>query len=239
MEKLIMWDANMREERTDKYEIIEGDTLDIGDLSAGRVVYRIRALKDFRDVKAGDLGGFIECKDNLSQRFNSWVYPGSVVCGDARVRDDGKVRGNSRLQGSSIVGSRAEVSDVTLRDNVTIEGNAQVANVALSGNLYVSGEADIQLARDVVFYSRVGSECGVLTAYRTRDNSVGVTRGCFTGSLGEFETAVAKTHGKVGTFRANEYALEYEALVKAIKVHFNVKTVSSPGLGKIYLCVDK
>ena len=33
----------------------------------GVVLHRIKALRSFGDVKAGDLGGFIESEDNLSQ----------------------------------------------------------------------------------------------------------------------------------------------------------------------------
>lgn len=45
----------------------------------GLTLYRIRAIKDFSDVKAGDLGGWIEKQVNLSQDDDAWV------CGRARV----------------------------------------------------------------------------------------------------------------------------------------------------------
>ena len=32
----------------------------------GRTLYRIRALKDFSNIKKGDLGGWIQTEDNLS-----------------------------------------------------------------------------------------------------------------------------------------------------------------------------
>lgn len=34
-------------------------------------MYRIRALKDFSDVKKGDLGGYVESEDNLSQTVSA------------------------------------------------------------------------------------------------------------------------------------------------------------------------
>ena len=37
----------------------------------GKNLYRIKAIKSFGDVKAGDLGGYIEDEDNLSQDGNS------------------------------------------------------------------------------------------------------------------------------------------------------------------------
>ena len=45
----------------------------------GRTLHRIRALADFGDVKAGELGGWIEKEENLSHNGNAWVY------GDAQV----------------------------------------------------------------------------------------------------------------------------------------------------------
>lgn len=51
----------------------------------GRKLYRIRAVKDFGDVKKGDLGGFVETEDNLSQTDDAWVYGKAMVYGEARV----------------------------------------------------------------------------------------------------------------------------------------------------------
>ena len=48
-----------------------------------RPLYRIRALKDFADVKAGDFGGYIEKESNLSQDGIAWVCDSALVCGSA------------------------------------------------------------------------------------------------------------------------------------------------------------
>ena len=39
----------------------------------GRTLRQIRAIKDFSDVKAGEIGGWIEKESNLSQTGNAWV----------------------------------------------------------------------------------------------------------------------------------------------------------------------
>lgn len=44
-----------------KYELTD-KTMEINN----RTLFRIRALRDFGNVKAGDLGGFVETEDNLS-----------------------------------------------------------------------------------------------------------------------------------------------------------------------------
>ena len=63
----------------------------------GRTLHRIRALADFGDVKAGELGGWIEKEENLSHNGNAWVYGDAWVCGDARVCGDAQVCGNAEI----------------------------------------------------------------------------------------------------------------------------------------------
>ena len=38
-----------------------------------KTLFRIRALRSFGDIKAGDLGGFIENERNLSHTGSAWV----------------------------------------------------------------------------------------------------------------------------------------------------------------------
>lgn len=51
----------------------------------GRTLYRIKALISFGNVKAGELGGWIEKESNLSQNGNAWVYGSARVCDNAEV----------------------------------------------------------------------------------------------------------------------------------------------------------
>lgn len=46
---------------------------------------RIQAEKDFGDIKAGELGGWIEKEENLRQYGYAWVYGDAQVSGYARV----------------------------------------------------------------------------------------------------------------------------------------------------------
>ena len=39
----------------------------------GKTLHRIKALKSFSSVKEGDLGGWVESEDNLSQNDNCWI----------------------------------------------------------------------------------------------------------------------------------------------------------------------
>ena len=51
----------------------------------GRKLFRIKALISFGNVRAGDMGGYIEKEENLSQSGNAWVYGNALVSGDALV----------------------------------------------------------------------------------------------------------------------------------------------------------
>ena len=64
----------------------------------GKKLFRIKALKDFEDVKKGDKGGFIEDEHNLSHDGNSWVDGNAMVYGDARVYGDAWVCGNIKIE---------------------------------------------------------------------------------------------------------------------------------------------
>lgn len=67
-----------------KYKLTE-ETLEID----GHTLHRIVALRDFGEVKKGDLGGFIEKESNLAHDWNCWIY------NDAVVRDDAMVYGEA------------------------------------------------------------------------------------------------------------------------------------------------
>jgi len=58
---------------------------------------QIRALRDFGNVKAGELGGFLESENNLSQDGDAWVS------GDARVFGKAQVFGNAQVFGDAWV----------------------------------------------------------------------------------------------------------------------------------------
>ena len=88
-----------------KYEL----TNETKTLECGTVLYRICALKDFSDIKKGNLGGWIESEENLSQIGNCWVYDEAQVYGEARLSAAAQVHGKisvsgkARLSGEAII----------------------------------------------------------------------------------------------------------------------------------------
>lgn len=74
-------------------------------------LYRIEALKDFGDVKKGDLGGFVEKEDNLSQKGNCWIYDSAKVFGNAKVYSDAKIFNQAIIFGNAKIYAIASVHD--------------------------------------------------------------------------------------------------------------------------------
>ena len=71
----------------------------------GHTLHRIKALRDFNNVKAGDLGGWVESEDNLFQYEKCWLCDNAMVYGDTRIYD------NARIYGDTIVYDNARVCD--------------------------------------------------------------------------------------------------------------------------------
>lgn len=71
----------------------------------GKTLYRIQAIKDFSNVKAGDLGGWVESEGNLNQEGNCWVFD------EARIFDNARISGATWITGRVWVGGRAEIKN--------------------------------------------------------------------------------------------------------------------------------
>ena len=94
---------------------------------AGRTLHRIKALKDFDSIKAGEFGGWIENEKNLSQDDNAWIYGNAMVFDNAEVYDNAKVYGNANVSGNAEVYDNANVSDYAkVYGNAVIKGDAKV-----------------------------------------------------------------------------------------------------------------
>ena len=73
-----------------------------------RTLYRIEALKGFRDVEKGDKGGFIEDEHNLSHYGDSWVCDNARVFGNASVFGDARVYGDARVFGDAKIENNSD-----------------------------------------------------------------------------------------------------------------------------------
>lgn len=95
----------------------------------GIILHRIKAIKDFGNVKAGDLGGWIEKEDNLSHEGNSWVYENAKVYGNAVIEENAEI-----LENAEIIARKGE--EIEISDDVKIYGNIKVyGDSCISGKI--------------------------------------------------------------------------------------------------------
>lgn len=87
-------------------------TDDIIDLN-GHTLHRIKAVKDFGNVIANELGGYIESENNLSHDGSAWVAGNAKVSGDALVTDDAFVTDDAWVTGNAKVTGNASVANDT------------------------------------------------------------------------------------------------------------------------------
>ena len=66
-----------------------------------KTLYRIRALKNFSDIKKGDLGGWVSSENNLSQEGNCWIYNEAKCMDNARMYDNSCMYDYSEMYDSS------------------------------------------------------------------------------------------------------------------------------------------
>jgi cytoskeletal protein CcmA (bactofilin family) len=111
------------------------------------VLHRIRALRDFSDVKKGDIGGFIEKEENLSHEGDCWIYGDCWVLGDTQVSGNGMVSGfvmvfsgvkildNARVSGHIVLYRDVEVSGAA-----QLSGHMVLSGVKISGSMHITGD---------------------------------------------------------------------------------------------------
>lgn len=160
-----------------KYELT-AETKEIG----GKILHRIRALIDIplHDVKAGDLGGWIEAGRNLSQEGSAWVADEACVTGSAWVTDSACVTGAAWVTGAACV----------------------------TGAAWVSGNARVMESSDCITIGAIGSRDDTTTFYRGTDGGIYVSSGCFSGSIDDFSAEVKQVHAGTKHERTSLLAIE-------------------------------
>jgi len=78
----------------------------------GTTLYQIKAEMSFGNVVKGELGGYIEKKENLSEEGNAWVSGNAQVYGDAWVSGDAWVYGKLSLTLGYFFGYKEKKEDL-------------------------------------------------------------------------------------------------------------------------------
>ena len=199
---------------------------------AGHILHRIKALKDFGSVKAGEFGGWIENEKNLSQDDNAWIYGEAMVFGNAKVCENAKVYDHAKVYGKANVYSNVEVSDYAevyddakVYDNAFVFGYAKVygnakifdyanvydyaevySNVRIYGNATIKGDAKVHDAVDYIVFKNFWSSERYFTW--TRSNNMWSV-GCF---YGTGEELIKKAYAD-----SEKSGREYERVVRYVE----------------------
>ena len=173
----------------------------------GTKLFRIRALVEFGDVEAGELGGYVEKESNLGHDDNAWVYGDARVYGDAQVSGDARVYDNARVYGDAwVYGDALVCGNARVYDNARVYGDAWVyGNARVCGDALVCGDARVCGNGDYAYAHGFGSVNRTTTFFRLKDGGVGVRCGCFYGTLAQFRDKIRETHGE--TKKAQEYLM--------------------------------
>ena len=161
----------------------------------GTILHQIVALKDFGNIKKGELGGFIRSEENLSQKGDCWVFD------NAKIYDNAMIYGNA-----------------SVCDNARVYNNARVYGFAdIFGKTKISDGANINSTNKYITISPIGSRDDTTTFYLTKDNHIRVNCGCFNGTIDELAQAVEIKH------RNNKlYETQYLSAIEYAQKVFNV-----------------
>lgn len=220
-----------------KYELLRKNNIE----HAGKTLYRIKALRDFGNVKAGDLGGYIQNEDNLSHEGNCWIYDNAKVYDRAYVYNNAAVYGNASVYGRARVYNNARVygyakiyDSAIVHHNATVYDRAKICDRAIVGcSATICGKAKVYGIASVHEGTIVGKvsnkykdiyqeayieEDKVVTAILTEDNIVLYTiEWLFDYTEEEFMDIIEDTNNHLGDAIIRE---KYRAFIKKATMYF-------------------
>ena len=97
-----------------KYEITKETMKAIDENGDEKTLHRIKALKDFGNVKKGDFGGFVENESNLSQEGSCWIFDDAICCSNAIVYENAILCENAFVYGNVKIGGNSLINDEPL-----------------------------------------------------------------------------------------------------------------------------
>lgn len=153
-----------------KYKLLPKRSVKFTDLSGAEIehqMWRIKALRDipYHNVKAGDLGGWVNHKDALSHEGDSWLGGEAIAyasywTGCLRIRENALVTGQAIIYGS-------ENSTILVGGSAVVENNAKVfvglstITANIRGNARLSDNALIE--NPVEIMGRIAGDAHVLS----------------------------------------------------------------------------
>ena len=137
-----------------KYKLIKSDI---------KGLYRVKAVRDFGNVKKGDIGGYVQSEDNLSHEGYCWVHGNAIIHDNARIYGNAQISDCAVIDGNARIYGNAQISDCAVIDgNVRRDGDSEIWDYAIirdnaliygdsviSGNAFIDGDAEIKTGRHI------------------------------------------------------------------------------------------
>lgn len=192
----------------------------------GTVLHRIRAVRDFvladgTKIRAGDLGGWIECEENLSHGGSAWVGDEALIFNKAWVGDDARVCDDARVYGNARIGGKVRVyGQAWIYGKTWINGGVQIGGKGeVFGNARIYGNARICNIHDYAVFKNTWSS-GRYFTYTSSNKMWKV--GCF---YGTGEELIAKAYGdsKLSGRCYEAIVCAQEAVDRAVEEEVKVK----------------
>lgn len=130
----------IRLEEPDSYSLMK-EKYEITDITHPKYpwLHRIRALVHVNEeVERGDLGGYVESDQNLSQEEHCWIYDQAICCEDAYVTKNGRLYDGAMARDSALISGNAR-----LFEHAKAEGNSIVLSGEIKEEARVAGGAEI------------------------------------------------------------------------------------------------
>ncbi len=132
--------AEPLENKIKKYTLLSDDTISIN----STVLYRIKAVRSFNDVKKGDLGGYVQSENNLSHDDDCWIYDNSSVFDNAKVSGNASIHGESQICGYAKVYGYAQVNSSIIKDKAEIYDEAFIEDSTIKGSVKVNYKSEVK-----------------------------------------------------------------------------------------------
>ena len=218
-----------------KYEILmdEENTIEW----KGHTLHRIRALRDFGDIRKGDIGGFVENENNLSHKGNCWIYDDAKVMDDSIMYDYSRICDKSELHDDSRMYNYSKMYDYSeLHNNSIMNDDSEMHdNSKMYGNSimydYSEMHGDSELNNQVKLYGKLFSKVdefieiqnpnGRLVTCIRKGDKVLYNVGC-QGEIDE-ETFRWRIENEDGGLEKHPYRKEYYKIIEMAKLYFGVK----------------
>lgn len=170
--------AGNNPDQSRKYEFT-GEQMEYEGAFGTITLNRIRALRDIEgdieqgipEIKAGELGGWIEEERNLSHEGKSWVadeakvFEVSYVLDNARVEDEAVVY-NSTVTKNAKIFENARVDDSFISANAKVHGHSKVI-----ANSHVSDDAEVKDGAEISFGAQVYGHTKICQGAQVQWNS--------------------------------------------------------------------